>query len=63
MGTIVILKKGNLPNYNWSFSRIVELFPGRENKVRVIAVKTKKDVFKKPITKICILPLAKNECN
>ena len=60
VGTMVILKEDNLPICNWSVGRIVELFPGKDNKVRVIGVKTKKGIFKRPITKICILPIAEN---
>ena len=65
VGKIVILKEDNLPICNWSVGQIAEIFPGRDYKVRVIAVKIKKGIFKRPNSKIWILSIAEmdnSEC-
>ncbi|RZC35352.1 hypothetical protein BDFB_015320, partial [Asbolus verrucosus] len=39
---------------------VVQVHPGIDNLVRVISVKCKNGVFKRPISKICALPI---ECD
>ncbi|GFX07595.1 integrase catalytic domain-containing protein [Trichonephila clavipes] len=55
---MVILKEDNLPVCNWPLGRILEVYHGKDNKIRVVLVKTKNGIFKRPITKLCILPLS-----
>ncbi|XP_055952313.1 uncharacterized protein LOC129988184 isoform X1 [Argiope bruennichi] len=54
---MVILKEENLSVCNWPLGRILEVYYGKDNKIRVVLVKTKNGVFKRPDTKICILPI------
>ncbi|GFX16764.1 hypothetical protein TNCV_4187391 [Trichonephila clavipes] len=37
---------------------ILEVYHGKDNKIRVVLVKTKNGIFKRPITKLCILPFS-----
>ena len=43
----------------WKMGRIVKVFPGEDNHVRVVAVKTAKSEYIRPITKLCLLPIQK----
>ncbi|GFS60903.1 DUF5641 domain-containing protein [Trichonephila clavipes] len=55
---MVILKEDNLPVCNCPLGRILEVYHGKDNKIRVVLVKTKNGIFKRPITKLCILPFS-----
>lgn len=57
IGTLVIIKEDGLLICKWLLGRITELFPGADGKVRVVNVKTKNGIFKRCITKICVLPI------
>lgn len=56
-GTMVVLKDENSPPLKWKLGRIVQCFPGEDNIVRVVNVKTSSGVFKRPVAKTCILPI------
>ncbi|KAJ8979825.1 hypothetical protein NQ317_002090 [Molorchus minor] len=55
--TIVLIKEENLPPLKWPLARIIQIFPGKDQKVRVVQVKTQGGIFTRPITKLCPLPL------
>ncbi|XP_044248467.1 uncharacterized protein [Drosophila takahashii] len=57
VGTLVVLKEPNLPPAKWILGRIQEVHPGQDSKVRVVTVKTAHTTYKRPITKIAVLPL------
>ncbi|GFV68846.1 integrase catalytic domain-containing protein [Trichonephila clavipes] len=59
-GTMVIVKEDFTPVCNWLLGRVVEVNHGSDGKVRTIRIKTKNGEFKRPITKICILPVDVN---
>ncbi|GFW18890.1 integrase catalytic domain-containing protein [Trichonephila clavipes] len=48
------------PVCNWLLGRVVEVYHGSDGKVRTVRIKTKTGEFKRPITKICILPVDVN---
>ena len=54
---MVIIKEDNTLPSKWIMGRIIEVFCGKDNKVWVCSVKTKGVIFKKTVTKLCILPL------
>lgn len=56
IGTIVLLQQANTPPLQWPLGLIVEIFPGRDGVVRVVSVKTKNGIFKRPVIKVCPLP-------
>lgn len=56
IGDIVIIKDERLPPATWALGRIQETHPGKDDKVRVVSVKTKDVIRKLPITKLCSLP-------
>ncbi|XP_064646267.1 uncharacterized protein LOC135499453 [Lineus longissimus] len=54
-GDLVMLMEDNLPRGKWELGRIIALYPGDDGKVRAVDVKTPRNVFRRPVTKICIL--------
>ncbi|XP_070132572.1 uncharacterized protein [Drosophila bipectinata] len=55
--TLVVLKEPNQPPSKWMLGRVTEVHPGQDQRVRVVTVKTAKGIYKRPITKIAVLPL------
>ncbi|GFX75460.1 hypothetical protein TNCV_521831 [Trichonephila clavipes] len=67
---MVIIKEDNLPSCQWSLGRINNIYPGKDSKVRVVEVKTTREliIINFPISKVdaCIsqrweLPLENNK--
>lgn len=56
-GMLVILREDNVPSYKWPMARIVKVIPGKDNKVRVVEVKTQKGVYLRSVTKVAVLPI------
>ena len=54
----MLLKEDNLPVCKWVLGRVIQVFPGKDGRVRVVLVKTQKGEFKRAITKICVLPVS-----
>ncbi|KAJ8966355.1 hypothetical protein NQ317_017008 [Molorchus minor] len=55
-GTIVILESPNTPPLHWPLGIITEAFSGKDGQVRVVSVKTKTGIYKRPVVKVCPLP-------
>ncbi|XP_055527713.1 uncharacterized protein LOC129720280 [Wyeomyia smithii] len=60
-GMIVVLKEDNLPPQCWRLGRVVKVYPGADDLVRVVDVQTKTGTFQRPIHKLAPLPIADNE--
>lgn len=56
IGSLVILKDDNTPPLLWKMGRVVELFPGQDDIVRVVAIKTYSGIVKRAVTRVCVLP-------
>ena len=54
---LVLLKDENLPPQKWALDRTIKLYFGEDKRVRVVEEKTQSGVYKRPISKICILPI------
>ncbi|GFW94194.1 integrase catalytic domain-containing protein [Trichonephila clavipes] len=59
-GTMVIVKEDFTPVCNWLLGCVIDVCHGSDGKVRTVRIKTKTGEFKRPITKICILPIDVN---
>ncbi|XP_055909270.1 uncharacterized protein LOC129944103 [Eupeodes corollae] len=57
VGHLVLLPDEQTPPTLWRLGRITEMHPGADGKVRVVTVKTATSSFKRPIAKLCILPM------
>lgn len=54
---IVMIHDANLPPGKWALGRVVDLHPGKDQLVRVVTLKTKNGLLKRPITKVSLLPV------
>lgn len=57
VGDLVIIKNDNALPSQWSTGRVIELFSGKDDIVRVANVKTLSGILKRPISKLCVLPI------
>jgi len=61
VGNMVLLQENESIPLKWSNSRVEDVHPGIDGSVSVATVKTTKGVFKRPTSKLCILPLESDE--
>lgn len=57
IGTVVLVKDERLPPGKWLLGRIIDKHPGRDGLTRVVTLKYKNGTFRRPIAKICPLPI------
>lgn len=57
LNDIVIIKDENITTSRWTIGRIVELHPGNDGIVRVVTIRTASGTYKRPIHKLCVLPV------
>lgn len=55
VGDIVVLGDTNIIRSKWTLGRIVETFPGSDNKVRTVKVRTSDNDYLRPISKIAVI--------
>ncbi|KXJ67786.1 hypothetical protein RP20_CCG012411 [Aedes albopictus] len=60
VGTIVLLHEKTQPPLNWKLGRISAVYPGDDGLVRVVDVFSNGSTFRRPITKVSILPIESN---
>jgi hypothetical protein len=58
---LVLLKDERLPPQKWKLGSIIEMFPGADGLIRVASVRTADGIVKRPLVKICLLPINKTE--
>ncbi|XP_038117200.1 uncharacterized protein LOC119769297 [Culex quinquefasciatus] len=63
VGKLVVIVDDNLPPTCWKLARISEVHPGADGVVRVVTLKTATKLIKRPVEKICLLPLDEEEHN
>ena len=52
---IVIMEDSNSVRGNWTIGRIINVYPGKDGRVRNVKIKTSTSEYKRPITKIVII--------
>ncbi|XP_050312874.1 uncharacterized protein LOC126747937 [Anthonomus grandis grandis] len=57
VGALVICKEDGLPPLKWRLGRIIEVHPGSDGIVRSVTFKTSLGVLKRPVVKLCVLPI------
>jgi hypothetical protein len=62
-GMFVLLREDNVPPMSWKLAIIIEIFPGPVGHVRVVTVKTSSGQFKRPIHKLVLLPVERNNAS
>ena len=58
LGDICIIKDENHKPHQWKMARIIATHPGSDGKVRVVTVSTGTGSYKRPIVKLCVLPVS-----
>lgn len=57
IGQMLVIQNENLPVTKWELGRIIKLIPSHDNIMRSVLIRTPKHVIKRPIQKLCILPV------
>lgn len=57
IGDVVLVKEDNLPPARWMLGRVVDRHPGSDQIARVVTLKCGQSLFKRPTSKLCILPV------
>lgn len=57
VGTMVLLTDERFPPSKWPLARVEELHPGADGYTRVVTIRTSSTTLKRPITKLCVLPI------
>lgn len=61
VGDMVLVKDENSPPAKWNLARVLAVHPGADSKVRVATIKTATSELKRPIVKLCLLPIDKSQ--
>jgi len=56
IGDVVLVKESSTPPASWHIARVMETYPGEDNLVRAVKLKTSTGEMTRPITKIAVLP-------
>ncbi|XP_062716240.1 uncharacterized protein LOC134291886 [Aedes albopictus] len=59
-GMIVLLEEKDTPPQRWKLGKIVRTYPGTDELVRTVDVQVGDSIYKRPITKIAVLPIEDN---
>ena len=57
-----VLELDSTPRSQWKMAIVVKTYPGEDNLVRKVQIKTKKGFFDRPIHKLCLIA-TKEEIN
>ncbi|XP_029164752.1 uncharacterized protein LOC114935963 [Nylanderia fulva] len=57
VGQLVLLRNPLLPPCKWELGRVVLCHPGLDELIRVVTVKTASSEYKRPIGRLCLLPI------
>lgn len=63
LGDLVIVKDEDLPPAKWLLARVTELHYGKDNEVRVVSLKRKDAILKRPLSKLILLPVNDEKTN
>jgi len=56
-GAMVLVIDERFPPAKWPLGRIIDIHPGEDGQVRVVTVRTQLTTLKRPIVKLCLLPI------
>ena len=59
VGDIVVVVDDTLERNHWPLWRIESVFPGRDGQVRVVDVRTRTGVYRRPVTKIAVMDVSR----
>jgi len=56
IGDVDLVKEYNTPPASWHIARVMEPYPGKDNLVREVKLRTSTGEIIRPITKVAVLP-------
>lgn len=59
-GTMVLIKEDNIPPMKWLLGRIIKVYAGDDDVIRVVDIKTPTTELKRAVSRICVLPFEEN---
>lgn len=60
---MVLLRDERLPALQWALARVIATHPGDDGLVRVVTIRTSTGDFKRPVAKLCLLPIEREDSN
>lgn len=60
---MVLLRDERLPASQWALARVISTHPGDDGLVRVVTIRTSTGEFKRPVAKLCLLPIEREDSN
>ena len=60
---IVLLVDESQPRSRWSLGRILDVFPDKTGHVKTVLVKSCDAIYKRPITKLCLILKTEDDQN
>lgn len=54
---LVLLRNDHTPPCTWELGKVIAVYPGPDGVIRVVKVRTASSSYKRPITKLCRLPV------
>ena len=54
-GDLVLMVEDDIHRGKWKLARVTKVFPGSDERVRVVEVKTATGVYIRPVSKLCLL--------
>jgi hypothetical protein len=54
---MVLVREENLAPNKWRIGRVLLIHPGNDDETRAVTVKTADGEIKRPIVKLCLLPI------
>ena len=61
IGDVVLISDYNMPRGKWPLGKVSKVFPDQAGNVRVVLLKTATGIFKRPISKLCLILPSKEE--
>ncbi|XP_075167525.1 uncharacterized protein LOC142239617 [Haematobia irritans] len=60
IGDLVLVFDERIPPGQWPLGRVTDVHPGADGRVRVVSLKSNGKVYKRPVSKIAVLPVKEN---
>ncbi|XP_063617952.1 uncharacterized protein LOC134790896 [Cydia splendana] len=57
VGSVVLVKEDNLPPARWLYGVVIDKHPGLDGITRVVSLRCKGNIIKRPVGKLCFLPI------
>ena len=55
VGDIVMIREDGMVPARWSLARVIKTYPGGDNVVRVVTIKTGSSIYTHPVHKVALL--------